>query len=90
MAVDDARLLKTTEASVGEVVESRSIRELPLNGRMLIDLVLTVPGAHLGHGGRVGLHRRELHQSRASVLAGVCCWTDPGLFESDHRERRSG
>jgi hypothetical protein len=47
-------LLRTTDASVGEVVESRSIRELPLNGRMLIDLVLTVPGAHIGFGAQTG------------------------------------
>jgi hypothetical protein len=44
----------TTDASVGEVVESQSIRELPLNGRMLIDLVLTVPGAHVGFGAQTG------------------------------------
>jgi hypothetical protein len=39
---------------VGEVVEPKSIRELPLNGRMLIDLVLTVPGAHVGFGAQTG------------------------------------
>ena len=49
-----SELLHTTDASVGEVVESRSIRELPLNGRMLIDLVLTVPGAHVGFGAQTG------------------------------------
>jgi hypothetical protein len=38
-------VLRTADASVGEVVEPKSVRELPLNGRMLIDLVLTVPGA---------------------------------------------
>ena len=46
--------LQTTDASVGEVVEPTSIRELPLNGRMLIDLVLTVPGAHVGFGAQTG------------------------------------
>ncbi len=46
--------LNTTDASVGEVVEPKSIRELPLNGRMLIDLVLTVPGAHVGFGAQTG------------------------------------
>ena len=46
--------LKTSDASVGEVVEPTSIRELPLNGRMLIDLVLTVPGAHVGFGAQTG------------------------------------
>src|SRR5438876_6325522 len=46
--------LQTTDASVGEVVEPTSIRELPLNGRMLIDLVLTVPGSHIGFGAQTG------------------------------------
>src|SRR5260370_5966874 len=43
-------VLRTTDASVGEAVEPTSIRNLPLNGRMLIDLVLTVPAAHESHG----------------------------------------
>jgi len=41
-------LLKTQDASVGEVVDQRSVDSLPLNGRMLIDLILTVPGARAG------------------------------------------
>ena len=49
-----ADILHSTEASVGEVVEPKSIQELPLNGRMLIDLVLTVPGAHVGFGAQTG------------------------------------
>lgn len=47
-------VLRTRDASVSEVVEPQSIRELPLNGRMLIDLVLTVPGAHVGFGAQTG------------------------------------
>src|SRR5712672_1972442 len=49
-----SEVLQTTDASVGEVIEPSSIRELPLNGRMLIDLVLTVPGAHIGFGAQTG------------------------------------
>src|SRR3954451_22746792 len=49
-----AETLKTQDASLGEVVESRSVHDLPLNGRMLIDLALTVPGAHIGHGAQTG------------------------------------
>src|SRR5215472_15755170 len=49
-----AEVLRTTDSSVGEVVEPKSIQELPLNGRMLIDLVLTVPGAHVGFGAQTG------------------------------------
>jgi hypothetical protein len=47
-------LLKTTDASVGEVVDQRSVSQLPLNGRMLVDLMLTVPGAHVSHGAQTG------------------------------------
>ena len=49
-----AELLKTADASLGEVVESKSIQDLPLNGRMLLDLAVTVPGAHVGHGAQAG------------------------------------
>jgi hypothetical protein len=49
-----SEVLRTTDASVGEVVEPKSIHDLPLNGRMLIDLILTVPGAHVGFGAQTG------------------------------------
>ena len=49
-----AEVLKTADASLGEVVEQQSIRELPLNGRMLLDLALLVPGSHIGHGAQRG------------------------------------
>ncbi len=47
-------LLKTEDAAIGEVVETKSVQELPLNGRMLLDLALTVPGSHMGHGAQAG------------------------------------
>jgi len=52
--VEAADLLRTQDVSLGEVVEPQSIEELPLNGRMLIDLALTVPDAHIGHGAQSG------------------------------------
>jgi hypothetical protein len=64
-------LLKTQDASVGEVVEQRSVESLPLNGRMLIDLVLTVPGAHISHGAAAGdmnpLYWRPGQRSAVSI-----------------------
>jgi hypothetical protein len=64
-------VLRTTDASVGEVVEPTSIRNLPLNGRMLIDLVLTVPGAHESHGAQAGdmspLYWRPGQRSAVSI-----------------------
>jgi len=64
-------VLRTTDSSVGEVIEPTAIRNLPLNGRMLIDLVLTVPGAHESHGAQAGdmnpLYWRPGQRSAVSV-----------------------
>lgn len=64
-------VLRTTDATVGEVVEPTSVRNLPLNGRMLIDLVLTVPGAHESHGAQAGdmspLYWRPGQRSAVSI-----------------------
>jgi hypothetical protein len=49
-----AESLKTQDVSLGEVIEPKSVQELPLNGRSLLDLALTVPGAHEGHGAQTG------------------------------------
>ena len=68
---DVPEVLHTNEASVGEVVEPTSIENLPLNGRMLVDLVLTVPGAHASHGAQTGsmnpLYWRPGQRSAVSV-----------------------
>ena len=64
-------MLDKTDASVGEVIEPTSIANLPLNGRMLIDLVLTVPGAHESHGAQAGdmspLYWRPGQRSAVSI-----------------------
>ena len=66
-----ANVLRTTDAGVGEVVERTAVQNLPLNGRMLIDLVLTVPGAHLSHGAQTGdmnpLYWRPGQRSAVSI-----------------------
>ncbi len=70
-AVAAAELLKTADASVSEVVDQRSVAQLPLNGRMLVDLMLTVPGAHVSHGAQTGdmnpLYWRPGQRSAISV-----------------------
>ncbi|HXS13882.1 MAG TPA: carboxypeptidase regulatory-like domain-containing protein [Acidobacteriaceae bacterium] len=50
----NAELLRTADATVGEVVDRRSVQQLPLNGRQLIDLISTVPGAHVSMGAQEG------------------------------------
>jgi carboxypeptidase family protein len=68
---NEAAVLRTTDASVGEVVEPAAIRNLPLNGRMLIDLVLTTPGSHESHGAQSGdmspLYWRPGQRSAVSI-----------------------
>jgi hypothetical protein len=67
----NAEVIHTNEAALGEVVEPTSIENLPLNGRMLIDLVLTVPGAHVSHGAQAGdmnpLYWRPGQRSAVSI-----------------------
>jgi len=63
--------IHTNDAALGEVVEPTSVANLPLNGRMLIDLVLTVPGAHESHGAQTGdmnpLYWRPGQRSAVSI-----------------------
>ena len=54
LIVESTEALKTQDVSLGDVVEPRSIDNLPLNGRQLIALALTVPDAHIGHGAQAG------------------------------------
>src|SRR5437868_4931739 len=66
-----ADVLRTVDASTGEVIEPAAVSNLPLNGRMLIDLVLTVPGAHMSHGAQAGdmnpLYWRPGQRSAVSI-----------------------
>ncbi|MHB1840635.1 MAG: TonB-dependent receptor [Acidobacteriaceae bacterium] len=47
-------VMDSTKTSVGEVVEPRSIQRLPMNGRMILALATTVPGAHMSAGAQTG------------------------------------
>jgi hypothetical protein len=44
-------LLNTETAALGEVINTRRILELPLNGRQFLELALLVPGVTGGNGG---------------------------------------
>ena len=41
----EARLIEAATVSIGQVVDQRTVQELPLNGRHFIDLGLLVPGS---------------------------------------------
>jgi len=89
-----SEVLHTTDASVGEVVEPQSVRELPLNGRMLIDLVLTVPTwvsarkrerRTRSTGGRGSGPRWSLAAPARTAI--FFCWTAPPI-RIPHSTRR--
>jgi hypothetical protein len=46
-----APLVESTNASLGAVIDTRKITELPLNGRNFVQLALLVPGANTGAPG---------------------------------------
>lgn len=67
-------VMDSTKTSVGEVIEPQDIENLPLNGRMVLDLAVTVPGAHSGSGAQTGelnpLYWRPGQDSAISVGGG--------------------
>ncbi len=69
--VSSAELLRTADASLGEVIEPSMTQQLPLNGRHLLDLALLAPATHQGFGAQRGsanpLYWRPLLNSALSV-----------------------
>jgi len=64
-------MLRTTDASLGEVIEPTLTQDLPLNGRHLLALALLAPSAHQGSGAQTGsanpLYWRPQQDSALSV-----------------------
>ncbi len=69
--VGGVETLRTTDASLGEVIEPTLTKELPLNGRHLLALALLAPSAHEGSGAQTGganpLYWRPQQNSALSV-----------------------
>ncbi len=69
-----AEMLRTGDASLGEVIEPKMTEELPLNGRHLLDLALLAPSVHAGSGAQTGstnpLYWRPQQDSALSVGGG--------------------
>ena len=72
--VGSAALLRTADASLGEVIEPTLTKELPLNGGHVLDLALLAPAAHAGFGSQMGnnnpLYWRPNQNSALSVGGG--------------------
>ena len=63
-----APLTRTDSAELGEVIEERAVRELPLNGRNFAPLVYLVPGVTARPGRREPLRRLHLQPARRLEL----------------------
>jgi len=72
--VGAAEVLRTADASLGEVIEPTLTRELPLNGGHVLDLALLAPAVHQGYGMQTGnynpLYWRPSQNSALSVGGG--------------------
>lgn len=72
--VGAAQMLRTADPSLGEVIEPTMTRELPLNGRHLLDLAMLAPAVHQGFGAQTGsanpLYWRPSQNSALSVGGG--------------------
>jgi len=67
-------MLRSADASLGEVIEPTLTRELPLNGGHVLDLALLAPAVHQGYGMQTGnynpLYWRPSQNSALSVGGG--------------------
>ena len=72
--VGSAEILRTADASLGEVIEPTLTKDLPLNGGHVLDLALLAPSAHAGFGAQMGnnnpLYWRPNQNSALSVGGG--------------------
>ena len=72
--VGSPALLRTADASLGEVIEPTLTKDLPLNGGHVLDLALLAPSAHTGFGAPMGnanpLYWRPNQNSALSVGGG--------------------
>ncbi len=69
--VGSTQMLRTTDASLGEVVEPTMTGQLPLNGRHMLELAQLAPSVHSGSGAQTGstnpLYWRPQQNSALSV-----------------------
>jgi hypothetical protein len=72
--VGGSEMVRTADASLGEVIEPTLTKDLPLNGGHVLDLALLAPAVHQGYGMQTGdynpLYWRPSQNSALSVGGG--------------------
>ncbi|MGB0035715.1 MAG: TonB-dependent receptor [Candidatus Acidiferrales bacterium] len=76
-------LLDTAETSVKQVIESREIDSIPLNGRNYLDLILLTPGVVVNTQARADLTNRDTNGAIMGERAGNTAYLIDGLDNND-------
>ena len=76
-------LLDTTESAVKEVIDSRTIDSIPLNGRNYLDLILLTPGVAVNTQARSDLSNRDTNGAIMGERAGNTSFLIDGFDNND-------
>ena len=76
-------LLDTTESAVKEVIDSRTIDSIPLNGRNYLDLILLTPGVAVNTQARSDLSSLDTNGAIMGERAGNTSFLIDGLENND-------
>ena len=78
-----APLLDTSEAALKQVIDSRDIDSIPLNGRNYLDLILLTPGVAVNTQARSDLTNRDTNGAIMGERAGNIAYLIDGLNNND-------
>jgi hypothetical protein len=78
-----APLLDTTESALKQVIDSRTIDTIPLNGRNYLDLILLTPGVVVNTQARADLTNRDTNGAIMGERAGNTAFLIDGLVNND-------
>src|SRR5688500_1815224 len=86
----ESPLLQTENASVGTVVGSRAVQELPLNGRNVLNLIAVAPTVVPQGGSEGSLTGKNVFAAGNYQIGGGDANQSASLYEGRSEERRGG
>src|SRR5688500_2028674 len=86
----ESPLLQTESASVGTVVGSRAVQELPLNGRNILNLIAVAPTVVPQGGSEGSLTGKNVFAAGNYQIGGGDANQSASLYEGRSEERRGG